>query len=158
MKMAIPRNILVVTGAGGMGLATCRRLGSGRHILLGDYSSDILNPATESLARDGHSVELHKLDVSDMASVEKFAAIAGKAGHIDAIVHTAGVSPLGKSHPLHSSSIVQNLLTEPSTGQTSQRVFEINLLGTANVIKAFLPYATLGTSAVCVSSLAGRGE
>ena len=57
-----------------------------------------------------------------------------KFGQIDAIIHTAGVGP-GASN--------------------TKQVFEINLLGTANTIDAFLPVASPGTSLVCIASMAG---
>lgn len=56
------RDVVVVTGAGGMGSAVARRLGSGR------------------------------TDVSDRASVEQLARTAADAGRITAVVHTAGVA------------------------------------------------------------------
>jgi NAD(P)-dependent dehydrogenase (short-subunit alcohol dehydrogenase family) len=52
--------------------------------------------------------------------------------------------------------LLKTSLTNPSSGQKSHRVFEVNLLGTANVIQAFLPHAAQGTSVICISSLAGH--
>lgn len=134
MSAATPRNVLVVIGTGGMGQAAARRLASGRKLFIADFSRHILNSTVESLKNEGHDVEGHILDVSDGPSVKKFAALAGQAGHIDAIIHTAGVSPVMA---------------------TSKRIYEVNLLGTANVIDAFLPVASAGTSMICIASLAG---
>ena len=38
----------------------------------------------------------------------------------------------------------------------AKRIYEVDLLGTAHVIDAFLPVASAGTSMVCIASLAGH--
>lgn len=129
------RNVLVVIGTGGMGLTAARRLASGRRLLLADYSPARLESAASALAAEGHTVESQVVDVSDLGSVEKLAAAAGSAGHLDAVIHTAGVSPVMA---------------------TARQIYEVDLLGTAHVIDAFLPVASAGTSLVCVASMAGH--
>ncbi|WYZ35484.1 hypothetical protein EsH8_X_000131 [Colletotrichum jinshuiense] len=129
------RDVNVIIGAGGMGLSIARRLGSGCRLILADFSSTILNAAVESLRDDGHDVEGHKVDVSDYESVETLALTAAKAGRISVIVHTAGVSP--------------------ATANAKQ-IYDIDLIGTANVIDAFLVVASGGTSLICVASMAGH--
>jgi NAD(P)-dependent dehydrogenase (short-subunit alcohol dehydrogenase family) len=89
-----PRNVLVVIGTGGMGLAIARRLGGGRRVLLADCSYAAREAAMTELRAEGHAVQGHTVDVSDRGSVEKPAADAAAAGRIDAVVHTAGVSPV----------------------------------------------------------------
>lgn len=131
---AVPRNILAVIGTGGIGLACARRLAPGRRLLLADFTDEIVKRSVDSLRNDGHTVEGHVVDVSDHASVKRFAEAAGQAGHIDAIVHTAGVSPV--QAPV-------------------RKIFEVDLLGAANVIDAFLPEASVGTSLVVIASMAG---
>jgi len=119
-----------------MGQAAARRLASGRLLVLADYSDKILESTSKSLLEQGHIVKRYALDVSDRASVASLAKVAGEAGHIDAIIHTAGVSP--------------------AMGISSKRIHEINLLGTALVIDEFLPFVSAGTSLVCISSLSGH--
>jgi NAD(P)-dependent dehydrogenase (short-subunit alcohol dehydrogenase family) len=128
------RNVLVVIGTGGMGLAIARRLASGRQLLLADYSDARLEAALTALEGDGHEAEGHTVDVSDWGSVEKLANAAGAAGRVDAVVHTAGVSPVMAS---------------------SRQIYEVDLLGTAHVIDAFFAVASPGMSLVCVASMAG---
>ncbi|MGW3650471.1 SDR family oxidoreductase [Streptomyces sp. NPDC000878] len=129
------RNVLVVVGTGGMGLAVARRLAAGRRILLADWSAPGLEATVGTLRGEGHEVEGHTVDVSQRDSVEKLAEAAGAAGRVDAVVHTAGVSP---------------------AMATARQIFEVDLLGTAHVIDAFLPVASAGTSLVCVASMAGH--
>lgn len=130
-----PRSVVIVIGTGGMGLAVARRLASGRRLLLADYSEASLDAATTALRGEGHAADAHAVDVADRASVEKLAGAAGEAGHIDAVIHTAGVSPVMA---------------------TARQVYQVDLLGTAHVIDAFLPVASPGTSLVCVASMAGH--
>jgi len=129
------RNALVVIGAGGMGLAIARRLGGGRQLLLADASAAQLDVALDLLRAEGFAVDAHRIDVSQRVSVEKLASAAGSAGHIDAIIHTAGVSPVMAS---------------------ARQIFEVDLLGTAHVIDAFYSVSGPGTSLVCLASMAGN--
>ncbi|KIW23057.1 uncharacterized protein PV07_11289 [Cladophialophora immunda] len=130
------QSVLVVTGAGGMGVASARRMGSGRLVILADYSDKALEVGVAQLKSEGFTVESHKLNVADYDSVKKLAEHAAAAGRVDAIVHTAGVSP---------------------ASSTKHLIFDINLVGTANVIDAFLPIVTVGSSVVCIASSAGHG-
>ncbi|WP_330251339.1 SDR family oxidoreductase [Nocardia sp. NBC_00565] len=129
-----PRSAVVVIGVGAMGLAIARRLGSGRRLLLADYSEVSLEAAAAACRGEGHTVESHTVDISDRGSVVKLAAAAADLGHLDAVVHTAGVSP---------------------TMATARQIYEVDLLGTAHVIDAFLAVASPGTSLVSVASMAG---
>jgi NAD(P)-dependent dehydrogenase (short-subunit alcohol dehydrogenase family) len=130
----VSRNVVVVVGAGGMGLAVARRLAGGRLLLLADSSGTRLEAALTALRGEGHSAEGQTVDVSDRGAVEKLAETAA-VGHIDAVVHTAGVSPVMA---------------------TSRQIYEVDLLGTAQVIDAFLGVAGPGTSLVCIASMAGH--
>lgn len=126
--------VVVVIGAGGMGLAIARRLGSGRRLLLADYSPIVLERALTTLQNEGYVATSHEVDISSYSAVVDMVQAVSKFGQIDAIIHTAGVGP-GASN--------------------TKQVFEINLLGTANIIDAFLPVASPGTSLVCIASMAG---
>ncbi|PMD46887.1 NAD(P)-binding protein [Hyaloscypha variabilis F] len=134
MSQPPSRKVLVIIGAGGMGLPLARRLGSGRHILLGDFSPTVLSAALTTLHNEGHTATSQTLDIASYTSVFSLAATASALGPIAAIIHTAGVAP---------------------GSATAKQIFEINLLGTANVIQAFLPVVDAGTSLVCIASMAG---
>ena len=129
------RSVVVVIGTGGMGLAVARRLASGRQLLLADYSEASLDATAAALRGEGHAAGVLAVDVADRASVEKLAVAAGEAGRVDAVIHTAGVSPVTA---------------------TARQIYQVDLLGTAHVIDAFLPVASVGTSLVCVASMAGH--
>lgn len=73
------------------------------------------------------------MDITNYSAVEILAKAAAAAGHIDAIVNTAGISPMKA---------------------TSNKIFEVVALGFANIIDAFYAVASAGTSFVGTSSLA----
>ncbi|MDQ0948877.1 NAD(P)-dependent dehydrogenase (short-subunit alcohol dehydrogenase family) [Streptomyces phaeochromogenes] len=129
------RDVVVVTGAGGMGLAVARRLGNGRSLLLADASAQGLDRAVAALTDEGYAVRGMVTDVSDSGAVHELAEAAAAQGRVAAVVHTAGVSP--------------------ATGP-AKTIVEVNLLGTAHVIDAFETVATRGTSLVVISSMAGH--
>ncbi|MEU9786165.1 SDR family oxidoreductase [Streptomyces phaeochromogenes] len=129
------RDVVVVTGAGGMGVAVARRLGNGRNVLLADASSQGLDRAVTALTDEGYAVRGMVTDVSDRGAVHKLAEASAAEGRVAAVVHTAGVSP--------------------ATGP-AKAIVDVNLLGTAHVIDAFETVATRGTALVVISSMAGH--
>ena len=134
-RMDDGRDVVVVTGAGGMGSAVARRLGSGRTLVLADASQVQLDRAVDELSAAGFAVRGVPTDVSDREAVEKLAETASGEGRVTAVVHTAGIAAA----------------TAPA-----RKVLEVNILGTAYVIDAFEKVAGRGTSLVCVSSMAGH--
>jgi NAD(P)-dependent dehydrogenase (short-subunit alcohol dehydrogenase family) len=126
--------IVVVTGAGGIGEAVARRLGPGRTLVLADVSEDQLARVAERLSAAGHCVRTAKVEVSSAADVTTLAATAAELGMIRAVVHTAGVSPVQA---------------------TPEQIVAVDVVGTARVLDAFEPYVESGTVAVCIASMAG---
>jgi hypothetical protein len=57
------KEVLVVIGAGGMGLSIARRVGLGRVMLLADINESGLVAAAESLSPDGHQVVTQRFDL-----------------------------------------------------------------------------------------------
>ncbi|BCY11427.1 SDR family oxidoreductase [Actinoplanes sp. L3-i22] len=128
-------DVVVITGAGGMGLAVARRLGGGRTILLADAAPAALDRAVGDLRAAGYAATGQLTDVSDARSVATLAETAAGTGRLAAVVHTAGVS---------------------AATSTVRTILDVDLLGTAHVIDAFEPVATRGTAVVCVASMAGH--
>jgi NAD(P)-dependent dehydrogenase (short-subunit alcohol dehydrogenase family) len=122
------QRLLAIIGSGGMGLAIARRLGSGRRIILGDINPDA---ATATLLKEGYNVSSLHVDISSLDSVKAMAQL----GPFETIIHTAGVSP---------------------TMATAEKIYEVDLKGTAHVIDAFYPFIKEGGSLVCISSMAGH--
>jgi NAD(P)-dependent dehydrogenase (short-subunit alcohol dehydrogenase family) len=126
--------VIVVTGAGGMGEAVARRLAPGRRLVLADVNAGVLAEVAERLSACGHDVRALRVDVSSHDEVAALAETASALGAIRAVVHTAGVSPVQA---------------------TPQQIVEVDVIGTARVLDAFEPHVEPGTVAVCIASMAG---
>ena len=126
--------VLVITGAGGMGEAVARRMGSGRDVVLADYSEEQLQRLAGALRDNGYAVTAVQTDVASEGDVSKLAQTAADLGPIRTVVHTAGVSPVTA---------------------TSKQIVDVDVVGTALVLDAFEPHVRPGTVAVCIASMAG---
>lgn len=128
------REVLVVTGAGGMGEAVARRLGGGRAVVIADLDDEQLRRISGMLQGDGYDVHTLRVDVSSAHDVTRLAATAAELGTIRCVVHTAGVSPVQA---------------------TSRQIVDVDVIGTARVLDSFEPHVAPGTVAVCIASMAG---
>ncbi|GAA1647822.1 SDR family oxidoreductase [Actinoplanes couchii] len=128
-------DVVVVTGAGGMGTAVARRIGSGRTVILADAFPEHLDRAVAALRAEGYDAHGQVTDIADQKSVTALADRAAAEGRLSAVVHTAGVS---------------------AATSTVRKIMEVDLAGTAYLIDAFEPVATRATSVVCVASMAGH--
>jgi NAD(P)-dependent dehydrogenase (short-subunit alcohol dehydrogenase family) len=117
-----------------MGAAVAEALAPAHSLLLLEHAPDRLSPALGALSERGIEAEGVLCDVTDRAAVAAAAEHARELGPLGALVHTAGVF----------------------TADTAARVFEINFVGTANVLEAFEPLVEDGTAAVCVASIGGH--
>jgi NAD(P)-dependent dehydrogenase (short-subunit alcohol dehydrogenase family) len=129
------KEVLVVVGAGGMGLSVARRVGAGRVILLADISDRCLQAASEALTADGHRVLTRQVDVTCRSSVAAGADAAASAGRVTAVVHTAGLSPQQAS---------------------AEAVMAVDLLGVALSIDEFGRVIEPGGAGVVIASMAGH--
>ncbi len=86
-------NVLVIIGAGGIGLAIARRQGSGKAVLLADVSESILANAAQEMTTMGYAVTTQRVDVSSRESVHALVGAATNLGSVVQVVHTAGLSP-----------------------------------------------------------------
>jgi NAD(P)-dependent dehydrogenase (short-subunit alcohol dehydrogenase family) len=129
------KEVLVVIGAGGMGVSVARRVGAGRVILLADINQAGLKAAAEALTGDGHDVVTQEVDVTSRASVAAVAETARGAGRVTAVVHTAGLSP--QQAP-------------------AAAVLAVDLLGVALTIDEFARVIEPGGAAVVIASMAAH--
>ena len=129
------KDVIVVIGAGGIGLAIARRQGFGKTILLADWNAQTLATAAAELGAASHVVETRQVDVSSRASVRALADAADQLGPVMQVINTAGLSP--NMAPV-------------------EKVLEVDLYGSAVVFEEFEPVIAPGGSALIISSSAGR--
>lgn len=129
------RDVLVVIGAGGMGLAIARRLGSGKTVLLADNNSETLDTAAARLTGEGHNVEARHVDVTSARSVADLVRGAAVLGDVVQLAHTAGLSP---------------------SQATTAAILAVDLLGVALVVDGFAPVIADGGAGIVISSMAGH--
>jgi NAD(P)-dependent dehydrogenase (short-subunit alcohol dehydrogenase family) len=129
------QEVVVVIGAGGIGMAIARRQGFGRHILLADFNQELLESAAKELELASYKITSLKVDVSSRASVRALADAAAALGSVVNVVNTAGVSPN---------------LAPPD------RVLAVDLYGSAVVFEEFERVIAPGGAGLIVSSMAGH--
>jgi len=131
----VEKNVLVVIGVGGMGLAIARRVGSGAKALLADFNETTLTAAAQQLRGEGHDVVAQKVDVSDRASVAALADAAAELGRVHQVAHTAGLSPVQAS---------------------VEAIVAVDLLGVAYVLDEFARVVAPGGAGLVIASMAGH--
>lgn len=129
------KDVVVVIGAGGIGLAIARRQGFGKTLLLADFNSKTVEAGAEGLREAGYEVATRHVDVSSRASVRALADDAASSGNVVQIVNTAGLSP-------NMASVA--------------RVLAVDLYGSAVVFEEFGRVIAPGGAGLVISSMAGH--
>jgi len=128
------KEVIVIIGAGGIGIAIARRQGFGRTVLLADFNSETLAKAAQAMRDSGYAVETQSADVTSRESIKALASRATELGRVTQVVNTAGLSP--------------NMA--PTEG-----VLKVDLYGAAVVFDEFGEVIAPGGSGLIVSSMAG---
>lgn len=87
------KDVLLLTGAGQIGMAIARRVGSGKIILVGDKNPDNAEAIAKILTDAGFDARPMTMDLSDRASIRRFLAAGEALGPVKMLVNAAGVSP-----------------------------------------------------------------
>lgn len=87
------KDVMIVTGAGQIGIAVARRTGYGKKIVLGDKKPENAQAIAETMINAGFDVMPMELDIASRASIRNLIAEAQKYGDISMLVNAAGVSP-----------------------------------------------------------------
>jgi len=128
------KDVTVVIGAGGIGMAIARRVSSGRHVLLADHRRESADAAARLLELAGFETIAMQADVSDRSTVQAVVGKARELGPIKALVQAAGVSP--------SQAPIEAIL-------------KVDLYGTAMLLEEFGKVMAEGGSGVVISSQSG---
>lgn len=127
--------VVVVVGAGSIGLAIARRIGAGKRLLLADLRTENADRAAEVLLDAGFEVTTTAVNVSSRESVEALVEVATGLGDITGLIHAAGVSPSQAS---------------PET------ILRVDLYGTALVLEMFGGAVAPGGAGVVIASQSGH--
>lgn len=129
------KELIVVVGAGFIGQAVARRVGTGKHLLLANLTEQASAEAATTLDNAGFEVSAMAVDISSRSSVQSLVDKAASLGAITGLVHAAGVSP--------SQAPIETIL-------------KVDLYGTALLLELFGNVMERGGSGVVISSQSGH--
>lgn len=87
------QNVMLLIGAGQIGVAIARRMGYGMKIVIGDKKTENAQTIAKTMNDAGFDVVPMEMDLSSRASIQSIIAEAQKYGDITMLVNAAGVSP-----------------------------------------------------------------
>lgn len=87
------KDVMILVGAGQIGMAIARRMGYGRRIVVGDLSMDNAEAVAMTMNRAGFDVTPVETDLSSRDSVMRLIDTACRMGEVRQMVNAAGVSP-----------------------------------------------------------------
>jgi len=128
------KDVMIVTGAGQIGMAIARRVGFGKKIILGDKSNENAETIAKIMSNAGYDVEPVQMDLSSRESILAIIAKAKKFGEIKYLVNAAGVSP--------SQAHIETIL-------------KVDLYGTAVLLEEVGKVISEGGAGVTISSQSG---
>lgn len=148
---------VVITGANrGLGLEFTRQfLASGWTVLAGVRHPAGAATLGELVEAEPSKLAIHAVDLSDLASIERFAAAIDDAP-IDVLINNAGIMDIGTSD--FSEKNRHNIQVLGSLDHDGWvKVFRTNVLGTTRLTEALLPLLAAGANRkiVMISSVMG---
>lgn len=129
------KEVMILTGAGQIGMAIARRMGTGKKIVLGDKCMNNAEIIAQTMNNAGFDVLPMEMDLSSRSSILNLIDEAHKHGEISMLVNAAGVSP--------SQASVKTIL-------------EVDLYGTAVLLEEVGKVIGKGGVGVTVSSQSGH--
>jgi len=86
-------DVVLLTGAGQIGMAIARRIGHGKKIIIGDKNLQNAENIAKTLIEAGFDVEIQECDISSRDSIKSIINFAQEFGEIAYFINAAGVSP-----------------------------------------------------------------
>lgn len=129
------KEVVVLVGAGQIGQAMARRVGSGRHIVLADVKQEHADRAAKVLENTGFKTSTLAVDISSRSSIFALIDRAKQFGAIKYLINAAGVSP--------SQASIETIL-------------KVDLYGTAVLLAEFGKVIEAGGSGIIISSQSGH--
>ena len=87
------KDVMILTGAGQIGMAIARRIGFGKKIVIGDKRIENAQDISKIMNDAGFDTEAFEMDLSSRESILNLIAKAQEYGEISMLVNAAGVSP-----------------------------------------------------------------
>ena len=87
------KNVMILTGAGQIGMAIARRMGYGMKIVIGDKKPENAKAISYIMNQAGFDTTAMEMDLSSRESIRAIIAEGQKYGPITMLVNAAGVSP-----------------------------------------------------------------
>ena len=87
------KNVMLLAGAGQIGMAIARRMGAGMKIVVGDKKLENAQAIARTMNEVGFDVVPMEMDLFSRESIQSLIAEGQKYGEIKMLVNAAGVSP-----------------------------------------------------------------
>ena len=128
-------NVLLLAGAGQIGMAIARRVGYGMKVVIGDKKLENAEAIADIMNKAGDDTTALEMDLSARESIKHFIDEAKKFGDIGMLVNAAGVSP--------SQASIKTIL-------------KVDLYGTAVLLEEVGKVIATGGTGVTISSQSGH--
>ena len=128
------KQVMLLAGAGQIGMAIARRMGAGKKIVVGDKKLENAQAIAKTMNEAGFDVVPMEMDLSSRASIQNLIAEGQKYGEINMLVNAAGVSP--------SQAPIEAIL-------------QVDLYGTAVLLEEVGKVIAAGGVGVTISSQSG---
>lgn len=129
------KEVMILAGAGQIGMAIARRIGAGKKIVIGDKKPENARLIEKTMTDAGFDVIAMEMDLSSRESIRNLITEAQKYGEIAMLVNAAGVSP--------SQAPVETIL-------------KVDLYGTAVLLEEVGKVIKAGGVGVTISSQSGH--
>lgn len=129
------KKVMLLTGAGQIGMAIARRMGYGMKIIVGDKKRENADAISRTMNEAGFDTVPVEMDLSSRESIKAMIAEGQKYGDITMLVNSAGVSP--------SQAPIEAIL-------------KVDLYGTAVLLEEVGKVIVPGGTGVTISSQSGH--
>ena len=129
------KDVVVLMGAGSIGVAIARRVSYGRHLVVADLRLEHAEEIAKNLNNAGFETSAVSADLSSRESILSLIEHSQKFGKITHLINAAGVSP--SQAPI-------------------EMVLKVDLYGTAVLMEEFGKVIAEGGSAIMISSQSGH--
>ena len=129
------KDVMILVGAGQIGMAIARRVGYGKKIVIGDKKIENANDIAKIMNDARYDVYAMEMDLSSRESILNIIAKAKEYGDITMLVNAAGVSP---------------------SQATIETILKVDLYGIAVLLEEVGKVIAKGRVGVTISSQSGR--